>query len=528
MPVWPKSFHAIRATLLTARTSAQLRQGRRDAREQPRVFARLTRPLAASAFWREAGIEPGMAYARFRTRVAPRDYAQLAPAIERMKRGETGVLWPGRCALFAVTSGTTTGQPRHLPVTNELLAHFRSAGRAALHYYTARIGHAGVFRGRHLLLGGTTALLPLAEAQPREALAGDITGITALNLPGWVERHLYEPGPAIARLPDGTEKNVAIAERVRGRDVSLIAGLPGTVLPVARLLRAGVGKARPMHLQALWPNLECFVHGGTPLGPFQDELREAIGPGVSFHEVYAAAEGVFAAQDAAASAGLRLLADRDVFFEFVPLAEFEATPLDQVGPRALPLAEVKTGVDYAVLITTPAGLARYALGDVVRFVSTEPPRLVHVGRTALQLTSFGEHVGEKDLTDALVAVVHRHHWTIVNFHVAPLFHAGSLTGNKRGRHEWWLELRPGTVETPTGPAMAAELDAELQRANDSYAARRRAGALDAPTVRLVMPGVFEHWLRFQGRWGGQHKLPRSRNDRQIADELAQVTNFARD
>jgi hypothetical protein len=164
---------------------------------------------------------------------------------------------------------------------------------------------------------------------------------------------------------------------------------------------------------------------------------------------------------------------------------------------------------------------------VVRFVSVAPPRLLYVGRTKLQLSAFGEHVIEKEVTDSLVGLCQRRGWTIVNFHVAPLF-MNTNTGQVRGRHEWWIELKPGTVATPTGPQMAAELDAELRRLNDDYDAKRKGGGLDAPFVRLVMPGVFEHWLRYQGKWGGQHKMPRCRSDRVIADELAQITNFARD
>ena len=164
------------------------------------------------------------------------------------------------------------------------------------------------------------------------------------------------------------------------------------------------------------------------------------------------------------------------------------------------------------------------LGDVVRFVSTEPPRLIYVGRTKLQLSAFGEHVIEKELTDSVVAVAQAHGWTIVNFHVAPLF-ATSLTGQTRGRHEWWIELRPGTAQTPIGTAMATELDAQLMARNDDYEAKRKGGGLDLPVVRLVMPGVFEHWMRHQGKWGGQNKMPRCRSDRAVADGLAQVARF---
>jgi len=164
----------------------------------------------------------------------------------------------------------------------------------------------------------------------------------------------------------------------------------------------------------------------------------------------------------------------------------------------------------------------------VRFVSVDPPRLVYAGRTKLQLSAFGEHVIEKELTDALLAVCQRYGWTITNFHVAPQFINAMLVGQKRGRHEWWIELKPGTHKNPTGPMLSTELDVELQRLNDDYEAKRKGGGLASPDVRLVMPGVFEHWMRAKGKWGGQNKMPRCRSDREIADELAQIARFSFD
>lgn len=522
MPLWPKSLYAFRASLWTARTGRRLRKKNAIA-DQRRAFDALTRQLAATQFWTSAGVEAGMDYETFRTRVAPRSHEQLAPAIERMQRGEADVLWPGTCAFFAATAGTTGGSPRQVPVTETMLAHFRDAALDSLLYYTARVGHAGVFRGRHLFLGGSTALTPLANGAA--AFAGNLGGIATLNLPRWAETHLFEPGTGLAQTADWDARLKAIVARVRTQDISLVAGMPPWLVALAVALRE---KERPSgSLQTLWPNLECCVHGGVPIAPFQTELRAALGPTVNFHEVYPTAEGFIAAQDGEPAAGLRVMTQRGIFFEFLPLAEFDETRLEQLGAKAVPLADVKPGVDYLLLLTTPAGLARYVVGDVVRFTSVEPPRLIHVGRTKLQLNAFGEHVREKEITDALVAVCQRQGWTIVNFHLAPLFTA-NLTGQQRGRHEWWIELRPGTVVTPTGPAMAMQLDAELQRLNSDYAAKRRSGTIDIPTVRLVMPGVFEHWLRYHRKWGGQHKLPRCRSDRLIADELAQVTNFARD
>jgi GH3 auxin-responsive promoter len=311
-------------------------------------------------------------------------------------------------------------------------------------------------------------------------------------------------------------------------DLTMLAGIPSWVLILAEALKArGAGGAPAANLRQIWPNLECFVHGGVPVGPFVDELRLALGPGVNFHEVYPASEGFIAAQDAEARAGLRLLADFGIFYEFLPMEVFHELRLADLGAKAVPLEDVKVDTDYALLLSTPAGLCRYVIGDIVRFTSIEPPRLVYVGRTKLQLSAFGEHVIEKELTDALMAICQRNGWTIVNFHVAPRF-ANPLAEMHRSRHEWWVELKPGTAITPTGPQMGVELDAELQRLNDDYEAKRKGGGLDMPVVRLVMPGLFEHWMRHHDKWGGQNKMPRCRSDREIADQLAQIANFAKD
>jgi len=531
MPVWPKSFYTFGLSLTTAATEWKLRQKKDAPRAQARALATLTPRLAATSFWRAAGVEAGMPYARFQSRVPLQTYEQLAPAIARMQQGEADVLWPGRCALFARSAATATGQPKFLPITEEMLAHFRRAGADALLYYTVRVRHAGVFRSRHLLLGGSTALTPIAGTAGHEAYAGELSGIVAVNLPGWAERHLYEPGTTAAKFADWDEMLAAIVTRTSGRDISLLAGIPSALLLLAAALReqGAASGATNLQLQTRWPNLECVIHTGMPLAPFAAELRAALGPTPKFHEVYAASEGFIASQDTEApAAGLRLMADLGVFFEFLPMAEFDRGRLDQLGGKAVPLSEVKANTDYALVLTTPGGLARYVVDDVVRFVSTEPPRLLYVGRTTLRLNSFGEQVMEKELTDALVAVCTRQKWLIVNFHVAPLPPGPTSTGQARARHEWWIELKPGTVATPIGPQIAADLETELTRANPTYAARRRGRVLDGPVVRLVMPGVFEHWLRYQGRWGGQHKLPRCRSDRVIADELAQITNFAQD
>jgi hypothetical protein len=517
------------ASLLTARAAMRLKRVKSVEAAQQRIFAHLATKLGLASVWKHAGVETGMRYDQFKRRVPLHTYEDLAPHIEEMKRGAADVLWPGQCQIYAATAGTTTGTPRHIPVTEAMLDHFRRSALDSMLWYTARVGHGGVFRSRHLFLGGSTTLVPIPESEPFEAYAGELSGIEALNLPSWAEKHFYEPGSEIAQIADWQEKIAAITERTSRVDISLLAGMPPWVLILAESIRASTihGKARVLHLQGIWPNLECYVHSGMPIGPFQEDLRAALGPTVNFHEVYPSCEAFIAAQDSVAGAGLRLMADAGVFFEFVPMTDIEDGRLVAAGARAVPITGIQTGINYALVLTTPAGLTRYLVGDIVRFVSTEPPRLVYVGKTRLRLNAFGEHVVEKDITDALLSVCRRNSWTIVNFHVAPM-HSSTTTGRTRGRHEWWIELKPGTLTTPTGPVMAGELDAELCKLNKAYAEKRDLGLLEAPFVRLVMPGVFEHWMRFSGQWGGQHKMPRCRSDRVIAEELGSSLQFARD
>jgi hypothetical protein len=526
MIVPPRALVNFAVGVMSARTARRLRRTNPGHADQRRAFAALTSRLATTAFGREAGIEAGLRYETFRTRVAPRTYEMLAPYLERMKRGETGVLWPGRCSFFALSSGTSAGRSKCLPVTEDMLAHFRQAGLNSLLYYTARVGHTGVFLGRHLLLGGTTTLAPLEGARPDAAYAGDLSGIATLNLPAWAEKHLYEPGSTIAQMADWPAKLQAIAKRTLRRDITLLAGIPNWLLMLWEALRAQAvaEQVAAPNLKTLWPNLECLVHGGAPLAPFADQLPAALGPGVNLHEVYPASEGFIAAQDGDAAQGLRLMVNVGLHFEFLPMTAFNEGNLIHLGEKVVPLEDVRAGVDYALLLTTPAGLCRYVIGDVVRFLSTDVPRLIYVGRTNLQLSAFGEHVIEREITDSLLAVCRRHGWTVVNFHVAPVF-ANTLTGQTRGCHEWWLELKVPTVETPTANVISPELDAELKQRNGDYMAKRKGGGLEAPLVRLVKPGVFEEWMKKNGRWGGQFKMPRCRSDRMVADQLAELSRF---
>lgn len=525
MPALTQSLVSLGIGIQSVRAKLRLKRRHTAIPAQEKTLAALLPRLALTQQGRADGIEPGISPAEFARRVPVRFHADYAPLIQRMIQGEADVLWPGRCVFFAASAGTATGTPKLVPMTGEMFAHFRQAELDALLHYTARVGHGGIFRGRHLLINGSTALTPIGSAAEHEAYRGNLGGIISLNLPKWAERHFLEPGADIARLPDWNERLAATVARTRACDVTLLAGIPRWLVGFAEAMLAGKPHARlrPQHLQAIWPNLECIIVGGTALPPFTAELRRLCGPDVKFHQVYPAVEGFIAAQDAEAQHGLRLMTGAGIYYEFVPMADFDAARPDRLAAKAVPLAGVKPGVDYTLLMTTPAGLCRYVPGDVVRFTSTEPPRIIYVGRTDLQLNTFSESVSEHDLTETLVRVCQRHQWTVINFHVAPL--PPSNAGASRGRHEWWIELRPGTVNTPTGPLFECELDAELRQLNPRYEELRRQQKLEAPIVRLVMPGMFAHWMKFAGVFDAHCKMPRCRGDRIVADEFAQIARF---
>lgn len=530
MSVIKRKFIQFGASVMTTRISRRLKTGTSALRAQETAYKQLIKRIAGTAFGQDSELDGTLPYDVFRRRVPLRVYEEFHPYIDRIKAGEPNILWPGTCSLFASTSGTTFGRAKLIPMTEALLQHFQKAGRESLLYYTARVGHTGVLQGRHLYLGGSATPTPIDGGNGHTAFACDLSGIATLNLPKWADEMYYEPGDDIARISDWQQRINAIADRTAGKDITLLGGIPNWIMSLgeAVLARSVQGKIRPTYLKAVWPNLECLVHGGVPIAPFADGIRLMLGPHVNFHEVYPSCEGFIAAQDADATFGLRLMTDVGIFFEFLPMREYVDARLGPLGNRTIPLSAVKTGVDYALVMTTPGGFCRYVMGDVVRFVSTDIPRLIYVGRTKLQLNLFGEQVIEKQLTDALLSVCQQHGWTIVNFHVAPLFSDAPASGTSRGRHEWWIELKTPTVVTPTGPVIAAELDAELQRINSDYATQRSGRNFEPPVVRLVMPGLFEQWMRTAGKWGGLGRMPRCRSDRHVAEELSLLARFSND
>lgn len=521
MTLAPRFLVNFWAGLRVARFRRQFGRRALGRANQQAVFSRLMRRAGATTFGRRYGLKDGMTYSEFSELLPLCTYEDFEPFITRMVAGEPDVLVPGKCLFFVESAGTMGLKAKLLPVPEAMLSHFRRGLRDALFHYAHRIGHCGVFLGRNVQIGASTTLI-----EDQGSYRTSLDGMLSLCLSSWVEANLHSPPVAIAQLPEGSAKNEAAAKAMLGSDVTLLGGTPagvGEFVDAVNVARGGNPK-KPTPLQTHWPNLECCLHHGAPLGIFEKSLRTKLGPTVNFHEIYAAAEGVFAAQDGASPTALHLFTDNGVFYEFLPLNTYKEGQLGKVAWACLPLEKIKAAVDYVLIVTTPAGLTRYVTGDIVRFVTVDPPRLQITGRVGLELNSFGERVTEHDIFETIQAVCYRNDWRAVAFHVAPL-EQRIAAGQLIRAHEWWVELGTMTVKTPTGNVLGPALDAELIRRNTHYAGQRDEGVLGPPQIRLVAPGLFNHWAKDQRRVAIASKLPRCRSDRLIADQLAPLTRF---
>lgn len=450
-----------------------------------------------------------------------RTYEELLPWIERCLAGEADVLVPGLIDCFAVSSGTTAGGSKYLPITRGMERGFRRGGLDALYLHVARAGRASIFGGRQLFLGGSTGLDP-AGSDPR-LKAGDLSGIMARRLPRLIERWFYSPGRDLALLTSWQEKIEAIAARVVDQDVRVVAGIPTWCLVLFEAVRE---EWRRRHgafgsLAEVWPGLELVVHGGVGFEPYRPHFARWLDGAAAYQEVYPASEGFFGVQDRESGEGLRLLTDLGIFYELVPASEMGPGGTPPARESAVPIEGAETGVDYALVVTTPGGLWRHWVGDVVRFVDLSPPRLLVVGRTRLELSAFGEHVIEHEVVQALSEVAAEHRLLVRDFTVAPLFPCPERPED-RGRHQWLIELGEaprGESEEELAADLAELLDLRLDRANDDYRAKRRGGGLAPPEVRLLPRGAFHAWLARGGKLGGQHKVPRLASHRGVADQV---------
>ena len=463
---------------------------------------------ARSTEWgRRYGYAANLSAREFASRVPVSTYEQLYPELEKVLRGAPNVLWPGPTPRWqAKSSGTTNARSKFIPLTPEALHdnHYR-AGRDMLALSTHLYPGHRVLQGKTLSLGGTHGPSPFGGS----ARTGDVSALIMQGLPGWAE-YLRTPPLPLALLDEWEEKIERIARHVLHQDVRVLAGVPTWMIV---LLRRVLALAGAPDISQVWPRLGLFLHGAVAFGPYRELFKQLIpSPQMRYLEIYNASEGYFSLQDEPSSEDVLLLRGHGIYYEFLPAAEF-ARP----DPRPVPLEAVEVGPTYALVISTNAGLWRYLVGDTVRFTSVQPYRVRITGRTKHFLNAFGEEVVVENAEAAVAAAAHATGTLVRDFTAAPIYFAtGAATS--RGSHEWAVEFNG---PPPADAALFGQaLDQELRRLNSDYDAKRHHDlALAAPRLHLLPAGTFEAWLRSRGRLGGQYKVPRLSNSRQILEEV---------
>ncbi|MCC8117953.1 MAG: GH3 auxin-responsive promoter family protein [Bacteroidales bacterium] len=471
-------------------------------RTQRKILEYLLGQAALTKWGRHRGISARLSYEEYSSKVRVHDYEYFRSKVMRMINGEKDVLWPGITKRFAQSSGTSGGKSKYIPVTDDSLKQNHYPGAAvSVGLYLRAYRHSRMFAGKGLILGGSFAN---ELSLPPEVKVGDLSAnlIDAVNP---LVNLVRIPSKRIALMEDWSEKLPAIVEASMHKDVTNLSGVPSWMLRVLQQVLERTGESC---VQDVWPNLEVFFHGGIAFEPYRGEYDKIMDHEMRYWETYNASEGFFAAQIAPNDSGMLLIPNIGVFYEFVPL--------DQAGlehPKSLPMWEVKRGETYSLVITSSNGMWRYALGDTVKIVGLDPVRIVIAGRTTSFINAFGEEVMEYNTNAAMARTCEEMGCEMRNYTVAPVY---TLDG-KRGRHQWLIEWEkaPEDIE-----GFAEALDKALQQENSDYQAKRSGGIfLDRLEVTTAEPGTFDRWLAATGKLGGQRKVPRLSNDRNLIDSI---------
>jgi hypothetical protein len=469
---------------------------------QRATLGRLLRRAAGTRFGRDHGFESISSVREYQARVKLRTYEDFQrdyfePDFPVMRN----TTWPGLITAYAQSSGTTGGITKRVPVSRAGMRSNSGASLDMLGFHLAARPESRVAGGTNVLLGGSTSLDRLAPG----VVAGDLSGIAAARLPLWV-RPLMFPPRELALIGDWESKMAAMAPASLEFDVRSVSGTPSWMLLFFERV-AGLRPGRKRRLVEYWPNLELLVHGGVSLTPYRDAIMGWLeGSHAETREVYPASEGFIATADRGPGEGMRMVLDRGIFYEFVRPEE-----LDRPDPDRRWLGTAEVGVEYAIVLSTDSGLWSYVIGDTVKLIELDPPRLLITGRTSFFLSGFGEHVAAHELDEATAEAARAVGATVTDYAAAPLYPQGDRA---RGGHLFVVELsRPAADEEAR---FGEVLDRMLAGTNLDYADHRRGDfAMAPPEVVLVRPGTFERWMASRGKLGGQNKVPRVINDPEL-------------
>lgn len=496
---------SLKATLARSFAKWTARSERRKAiaglARQEACFNALISKGAQTAFGRDHGVHEGMSVEAFQAAVPVRDYEGLKAYVDRAVAGEHDVLWPGQPLYFCKTSGTTSGA-KFIPLTSDSMPNHLNSARNALLQFIANSGRADFLDGKMIFLQGSPLLTKTSGGIPM----GRLSGIVAHHVPDYLQANQM-PSYTANCIEPWEAKIDAIVEETRDADLRLISGIPSWVQNYfERLLEVTGAKS----VREVFPNLELFVYGGVAFEPYRERFNALVGGEVPTVELFPASEGFFAYQDTLESSGLRLTIDEGIFYEFIPAESY----FDENPPR-LTLAEVELGVNYALVVTTNAGLWAYDVGDTVKFTSKTPYRLVVTGRIKHFTSAFGEHVIAEEVESAIQDAMASHGGMVAEFHVAP------EVNPEEGLpyHEWLIEFAepPADLE-----GFAWAVHSGVAERNPYYRDLIQGSILQPAKVTSVSSGSFQRAMDNLGKLGGQNKPPRLANARDFAAILLKV------
>jgi hypothetical protein len=444
-------------------------------------------------------------YDDFAKNVPINTYEELKGDIDRMRHGESNVLWPGQCKWFAKSSGTTNDKSKFIPVSNEGLqnVHYQG-GKDVVAFYLRNNPKSRIFDGRSLILGGSHSPNYNVEG----SLVGDLSAILIENI-NPLANLVRVPKKRTALLSDFELKRDRIARECMHKNVTNISGVPSWMLSVLVHMLEISGKS---HLEDLWPNLEVFFHGGISFTPYRKQYEQIITKSdMHYMETYNASEGFFGIQDDPSDHSMLLMLDYGVFYEFIPMDEF-----GQDNPTVVPLEGVELNRNYAMVITTSCGLWRYIIGDTVMFTSKRPYKFIITGRTKYFINAFGEELIMDNAEKGLAYACEKTGAQVSEYTVAPVY----MDSNAKCRHQWLIEF---SVEPKNMNEFSDLLDRRLQEINSDYEAKRSHNVtLQHLEIIKARPNLFNDWLKEKGKLGGQHKIPRLSNSRKNIDELLEL------
>lgn len=440
----------------------------------------------------------------FNERVPISSYADLKPIIDRLRKGEQNLLWPEEVKWFAKSSGTTAGKSKFIPMSDSAIeeCHFKG-GKDIISIYFNMYPDSAMFEGKSLVMGGSGAVQEVSNASYYE---GDLSAILMRNLPFWAQFR-RTPSIEIALMDEWENKLELMAESTIDHDVRSISGVPSWMLV---LLRKILKKSKKDNLKEVWPNLEVFFHGGVKFDPYREQFNHIIPKDEMIYlNTYNASEGFFGIQDQKDSDDLLLLLDYGIYYEFLPTKE-----IGKENPKIKQLYEVEPDENYAIILSTNAGLWRYLIGDTVRFTSINPYRMQITGRTVNFINVVGEELIIDNAEKALVIACSKTAAIVSEYTAAPLFNGDEIV------HEWLIEFE----KLPDDSNFFCDaFDNALKSLNSDYEAKRYQNlVLKLPIIISLPKGTFYSWMKKKDKLGGQHKVPRLSNSREYVDEILEM------